>query len=140
MAKRLATTIAGGAWTQVTIDGKPVALATQCSYSDDFNVRPLETLGHLGPHSYESFGYTCEITIRLLVAKDKLDFDAIAPKRADVQKDGFLQDHVVSFVNTATGAVHNSFRGVVVGRVGESIESNQFIASDISMYSVERIK
>jgi hypothetical protein len=140
MGKRLATTIAGGAWTQVTVDGAPIALAQGASYSDDFNVQPLEVLNHLGPISYESFGYTCEITIRLLVAKNKADFDSIAPLREDVQKAGFLEDHVVSFVNTATATVHNAFSGVVVGRVGENIEANQFVAGDITMYAVERLK
>lgn len=139
MAKRLAKSIAGGAWTQVRVDGVIIALAQGASYSEDFNAQPLETLGHLGPIEYESFGYSCEITIRWLVAKDKVDFNRIVPKRRDIQEDGMLEDHLVEFIDTATDAVHNAFKGCVISRNGETIESNQFITGDLALLSIERI-
>ena len=140
MAKKLATSIAGGAWTQVRVNGNPVALAQGASYSEDFAVQPLETLGHLGPIEYESFGYSCEVTLRWLVAKNKADFYAIVPFRSDIQKNGMLPDNLVEFVDLATNEVHSAFRGCVVSRNGENIESNQFVSGDLSMMSIERIK
>lgn len=140
MSKKLATSIAGGAWTQVRVNGEPVALAQGASYTEDFGVQPLETLNHLGPIEYESLGYSCEVTVRWLIAKDKADFDRLAPKRADIQKDGILPDNLIEFVDMATGAVHSAFRGCVVSRLGETIEANQFVTGDLTLLSIERIK
>jgi len=140
MAKQLATSIAGGAWVEVQVDGVPILLAQGCSYSEDFNVQPLETLGFLGAREYESFGYTCEITLRWLIAKNKADYNRLVPKRSDIQKDGLLQDHVVTFVDISQQTVHTAFRGAVIARAGENIDANQFVAGDVTMFSVERIQ
>lgn len=140
MAKKLSESIAGGAWTQLQVNGEIIGLAQGASYSEDFGVQPLETLNHLGPIEYESLGYSCEITIRFLITKSKVDFEKIIPKRADIQKQGYIEENRVDFINTASNAIHNSFRKAVVSRVGETIESNQFITGDITLMAVERIK
>jgi hypothetical protein len=140
MAEKLATSIAGGAWTQVRINGTVLGLAQGSSYNEDFAVQGLETLGHLGPREYNSFGYNCEVTVRWLVSKDKKEFDQFVPKRSDVQKDGLMPDNVLEFVDIATGAVHSSFSGAVLNRVSENIEANQFVAGDLSFLCVERTK
>lgn len=140
MAKKLGTSIAGGAWTQVRANGIPIALAQGASYTEDFGVQPIETLNHLGPIEYESLGYSCEVTIRWLMTKDKADFERLAPKRSDIQKDGILPDNLIEFVDTATGEIHSAFRGCVVSRVGETIEANQFVTGDLTLMSIERTK
>lgn len=139
MAKKKSTTIAGGAWTQLRVNGEPIGLTQGASYSEDFGVQPLEVLNHLGPIEYESLGYSCEITVRWLISKDKADFNKVVPKREEIQKNGFIPENVIEFINTATNTVHNAFRKAVVSRVGETIESNQFISGDMTFMAVERI-
>jgi hypothetical protein len=141
MAKKLATSIAGGAWTQVRVNGSEIiGLAQRAAYNEDFGVQPIETLNFLGPREYESLGYTCEVTIGWLIAKNKDDFNKLAPHRADINKDGILPDNLIEFIDTATNEVHAKFRGCVVSRVSETIESNQFVAGDITLMSIERVK
>ena len=138
MAKKLATSIAGGAWVKVLINDVELGLAQGVSYSEDFGVQGLDALGHLGPIEYESFGYNCEVTIRWLVSKDKAEFDNFVPKRSDVQRDGIMPDNVLVFKDIATDKIHSQFEGAVLSRVSENIESNQFVAGDVAFMCVER--
>ena len=124
--------LGGGAWTKVTAsklsdggdpdnvsdytdDAFEFALATGCNFNEDFNIQPLEALGHLGPIEYNSFGYSCSINIDSLVAKDKVEFNKFIPDRASVQEDGHVPNWLITFKSTdKSSTIYAQFRGVVV--------------------------
>jgi len=150
--------LAGGAWVKLTasklIDGGDpekisdyaddkfdFALATGANYDEDFNVQPLEVLGHLGAVEYNSFGYTCSVNVDSLVAKDKLEFNKYIPNRADVQADGHLPNWLITFKSTDISAViYSQFRGVVVAGSGQNIATNQFVSMNVRMMAIERLR
>jgi len=136
MAKRL---IAGGAWVAVKVNGDTVALASGCSYNEDFQVQPANVINHLGPVSYDSQGYTCNLTIDLLVARDKQEILALIPKRSQVKKDGKLPENTVEFLDTADDSVLESFSGVVLNSDSMTIQPNTYVTANLQFNAVERL-
>lgn len=150
--------IAGGAWTeivaakQISVDAatgdavydeaNPVklALAIGADYDEDFNVQPLETLGHLGPKEYNSFGYSCAINLSILVAKNKELFNTIVPNRKDIQENGQLPKWKFIFRSTtAEKTIYEQFVGVVVASYGSQVQTNQFISANMRLFAIERL-
>ena len=146
--------IAGGAWVQVLvqIEGvlKSIGLATGCSYDEDFQIQPANVLNYLGPISYDSMGYTCNITISAFVPERKvalyadggqITFDEILPTRDQVQIDGKgRQFDILVFANTATGEVLHQFSDVIVASNGEQVSPNSYVTRNIRLMAVKRVK
>lgn len=131
--------IAGGAWVGIKIDGILVALAAGCSYNEDFQVQPANVINHLGPISYDSQGYSCNITIDLLVARDKQNILQVVPTRSDVARDGKMPENTVEFVDTADQKVLNSFSGVVLSTDASTIAPNTYVTANLAYLAMERI-
>lgn len=148
--------IAGGAWTRIVCrqlanGGDPrnpsdytgpsveFSLASGASFSEDFNVQPLQTLGFLGPIEHNSFGYNCQLTVDTIVSKDKTSYDLLFPKRALVQRDGQLQAWLFQFQSTDdTPTIYDSFLGTVFASMGRQIQANAFVTQNTTWHSLER--
>jgi hypothetical protein len=135
MAKRV---IAGGAWVGVKVNGKLVAMASGASYNEDFQVQPANVINHLGPISYDSQGYSCTLTLDLLVARDKQEVLDLIPTRSQVKKDGKMPENIVEFVDTADNKVINAFEGVVLNTDSKSIQPNTYVTANLAFSSTER--
>ena len=139
--------MAGGAWVEIIAqketapdvygDEIKLALATGADYDEDFNVQPLEVLGHLGAKEYNSHGYSCSISVQMLIAKNKAQFNAIIPNRSDIQEDGQLPNWKVTFRSTTKDAtIYAQFKGVVIGSNGQQIQANQFVTMNSRWFAL----
>ena len=137
MAKRQ---IAGGAWIGLKIDGKLIAMVSNASYDEDFQVQGANVINYLGPISYDSQGYQCTINIGTLVLIDKSNLKDLLPTRSDIQKDGKMPEHTMTFVETSTGQVFNSFSGVMLASDNLSVQPNQYVTSNLRFFAVERLQ
>lgn len=144
--------IAGGAWVQVLLDGKPIGLATNASYDEDWAVNPANVLNYHGPVDYDSQGYSCTITLGTFVPEApgmgpfpdggiKALSDYL-PLRSQVQSnDGKPGEFgMLQFMNSATGKVVNQFRKVMIASNGTQVSPNSYVTSNIRMMCVERTK
>ena len=151
MAEKL---IAGGAWIQVKvdIDGelKAIGMANSASYDESFQVQGAQVIGHLGPLTYDSQGYSCSINLATFVPervqtlyKDggEITINDILPTRDQIQADGKGKqfDRLV-FVNKATNEVLNSFEEVIIDGNGAQINPNTYVTNNLRMLSVKRTK
>jgi hypothetical protein len=146
--------IASGAWVQVKIkvDGvlKALGLAQGCSYDEDWGVQPANCLNHLGPISYDSQNYSCNINMSAFVPEKKASlltsgdggettFADLLPTRDDIQVDGkgkvFEQ---LVFINTATGEVLNQFEQVILASNGTQVSPNSYVTSNMRFQAVKR--
>ena len=142
--------IAGGAWIQVVVNGSAIGLATNASYDEDWAVNPANVLNYHGPVDYDSQGYSCTITLGTFVPETPGAYlpegqgvktiAELLPTRAEVQSnDGKPGEFdTLDFVNTATGAVMNSFRKVMVASNGSQISPNAYVTSNVRFMAVER--
>ncbi len=147
-------TIAGGAWVvvQVMIDGVlyTLGLASGCSFDEDWAVQPANVIGHLGPISLDSQGYTCSINLSAFVPEKKavlyadggeITIEDLLPYRDDVQLDGkgktFEQ---LAFLNKSTLKVIRSFSDVVVASNGEQISPNAYLTENMRFLCLKRDK
>lgn len=135
MARR---SIKGGAWVGVKVNGDLVALASGCSYNEDFQVQPANVINYLGPISYDSQGYSCTLTVDLLVARDKQEILDLIPTRAQVKRDGKMPENTVEFVDTADNTVVNAFKGVVLNSDSATIQPNTYVTANLQYSSAER--
>ncbi|HEB29230.1 MAG TPA: hypothetical protein ENI05_16010 [Porticoccus sp.] len=142
--------IAGGAWTQVLINGEAVGLATGASFDEDWAVNPANVLNYHGPVDYDSQGYSCSVTLSTFFperpgsgpwpdggVKALSDY---LPKRSEVQSnDGKPgQFDLLQFLNTATGEIVNQFRNVMIASNGVQITPNSYVTANIRLMAVER--
>jgi hypothetical protein len=157
MALPTATTkiIAGGAWCQVRIREasggtlKVIGLATEASYSEDFQLQPAAVIGYLGPASIDSQGYTCSITIGTFVPENKAStgypgagdttLTDLLSTRSEVQEAGKGKTFdYLDFYNTATGEVINAFSQAIISSDGSRIAPNSYVSQNITLLSIER--
>lgn len=146
--------IAGGAWVQVQvkIDGVllSLGLASGCSYDEDWNIQQANVLGHLGPVSLDSQGYSCSITLSAFVPEKKftlyedggeITIEDLLPYRDDVQQDGKGRNfEQLLFLNKATQKVVRSFSGVAVASNGEQISPNAYVTESMRFLALKRDK
>ena len=136
---------------QVWFDGKPVGLATQASYDEDWAVNPANVLNFHGPVAYQSQGYSCAITLGTFVPEfigsgpwPDAGLKALAeylPKRSDVQSN-FGQPGLIAlllFLNTATGELIAKFRDCMIASNGIQITPNAYVTAQMRLLSVERM-
>ena len=135
MAKRL---INGGSWVGVKVNGDLVALASGASYNEDFQVQPANVINHLGPISYDSQGYSCTLTIDLLIARDKQEVLDLIPKRSKVQRDGKMPENTVEFVDTSDNVVLESFSGVILNSDSMTVQPNTYVTGNLNFSAVQR--
>jgi len=135
MAKRQ---IAGGAWVGVKVNGELVALASGCGYNEDFQVQPANVINFLGPISYDSQGYSCTLTIDLLVARDKQEILQLIPTRSQVKRDGKMPENIIEFVDTADNKVLNAFVGSILSTNSANIQPNTYVTANLQFFSTER--
>lgn len=150
--------IAGGAWVelivakQIDVDNATgaaiyddaneikLALALSYDYNETFNVQGLETLGHLGPKEYNSFGYGCSINLATIIAKNKEQFNKIIPNRKDIQENGQLPNWKLTVRSTtAEKTIFDQFTGVVVGGHGSQAQTNAYITANVQLLAIERL-
>jgi len=143
--------ITGGAWAQLVIDGSPVGLATQATYTEDWGVAPANVLGYLGPMDYDSQNYSCQITIGSFLPEipgsgawpdgGSLALTDLLPSRSDVQSNGGKPGEfdLLQFINKATGGVMAQFRKVMITNNGQQINPNTYVTVNISMLAIERV-
>jgi len=145
--------IAGGSWVQVLVkseDGelRAIGLASGCSYDEDWSIQQANVIGHLGPISLDSQGYTCSINMTTFVPEKKevlyadggeITIEDLLPYRDEVQVDGkgktFAQ---LIFMNVATNKVLRSFSGVSVASNGESVSPNAYVTETIRFLALKR--
>lgn len=154
MAQKL---IAGGAWVQVRIldtdnKWKALGLASGCSYDEDWAIQPANVIGHLGPVSYDSQGYSCTITLNVFVPEDpaslsilpdggEITIADLLPTRDQVQIDGKGKKFGgLAFVNTATQETINEFSEVTIASNGEQVAPNSYLTANIRFNAVKRTK
>ncbi len=144
--------IAGGAWVQiqVMVNGalRSIGLASGCSYDEDWNIQQAQVLGHLGPISLDSQGYSCSISMSLFIPEKKLilyadggeiTIEDILPFRDEVQEDGKGKEfEQLLFMNKATQKVINSFSGVVVASNGQQLSPNAYITASMRLLAIKR--
>ena len=144
--------IQGGAWVQIQVkqDGTlySLGLASGCSYDEDWNVQQAQVLGHLGPISLDSQGYSCSISMSLFIPEKKLTLYAdggeitiedILPFRDEVQENGKGKEfEQLMFVNKATQKVINSFSGVVIASNGQQVSPNAYITASMRLLAIKR--
>jgi len=144
--------IQGGAWVQVQVmlAGvlRSIGLASGCSYDEDWNIQQAQVLGHLGPISLDSQGYSCSISMSLFIPEKKLTLyadggeitiDDILPFRDEVQEDGKGREfEQMLFLNKATQKVVNSFSGVVVASNGQQCSPNAYITASMRFLAIKR--
>lgn len=130
--------IAGGAWIGVKVNGELVALANNCGYNEDFNVQPANVLNYLGPISYDSQGYSCNLKIGLLVARDQQEIIKLIPTREQVKSDGKMPVNKVEFIDTADQKILESFSGVVLNSHGMDISPNSYVTADLQYFATQR--
>ncbi len=144
--------IAGGAWVQIQImlNGvlRSIGLASGCGYDEDWNIQQAQVLGHLGPISLDSQGYSCSISISLFIPEKKLTLYAdggeitiedILPYRDEVQEDGKGREFdQIMFVNKATQKVINSFTGAVIASNGQQCSPNAYITANMRLLAIKR--
>ena len=150
------TPIAGGAWVGMEIadvdeDGNVseytrVGLCAGASYTEDFRVVPAEVIGLLGPVSFDSQGYNCQINVDILVRKDRTNIDTILKtRRRDIMDNGKMPEKALRFVNVGgdydagvVDATFREFRGVVLSNNGEQIRPNQYVTANLQFMAMER--
>lgn len=143
--------IAGGAWAQVVIDGSPVGMATNATYTEDWGVAPANVVGYLGPMDYDSQNYSCQITIGTFMPEvpgqtawpdgGAVALSDLLPNRAEVQSNGGKPGEfdLLQFLNKATGDVIAQFRKVMITNNGAQINPNTYITANVSMLAIERV-
>lgn len=155
--------IASGSWVRVQYsdDGttwNSLGLVTKASYNEDFHVMPAKVLGQLGPISYDSQDYSCDISIGAFIPEVPNDTNrngsaaagnAIAdmlPTRSSVQQLGKGKTfYAMRFINTGTEASTGEdeilalFSGVIVASDGADIQPGNYIQNNIKLYAVERL-
>jgi len=145
--------IAGGAWTQLLLNGQPVGLASGATYDEDWGINPAKTLNYLGPLDYNSLDYVCRITIATYVPeipgsgpwpdggiKALSDY---LPTRSQIQNAGVTKPNefdILQFINTSTGEEMNRFRSVIIASNGAQIAPGSYITANMSLLAIERMK
>lgn len=148
--------IASGAWAQVRVrekSGDPlsvIGLVTDASYQESFNLQDANVVGHLGPISIDSQGYSCSINIGTFVPEKREQGGQYAdggdttvtdllPARSTIQLDGKGKTfEYLDFYNKATGEVLNAFSHAIVADNGSRIGPNAYVTKNISLRSIER--
>ncbi len=130
-----------------------IGLATNVSYSENFQTQDAVVIGHLGPVSIDPNGYTCEITIGCFIpAKLTMGasgtYDATAskavneflPSRSGIETDGIKKAfRSLEFYNQKTGVVIAKFSGVIITNAGMNIDGNAYVKSNVQMRALERV-
>jgi len=147
--------ILGGSWVLIkfvtTTDEDVIGLANQVQYTEDFKVQPAEVIGFLGPISYDSLGYSCQLTIGLLAprpnAKDVSGtpigtiLNKYFPRRSNIINDGKLTEIDIHFYDQAdTSDTLNEFVGCVLATNNLTINPNQYAVRNATFFSVERTR
>lgn len=147
--------ILGGSWVLVkfvtTSDEDVIGLANNVQYNEDFRVQPAEVIGFLGPISYDSLGYQCQITIGLLVprpnAKDVSGtpigtiLNKYFPRRSQIIQDGKLSEIDIHFYDIAdTSDTLNEFVGCVLATNNLNITPNAYAVRNATFFSVEKTR
>lgn len=148
--------IASGAWAQIRVresSGSPlkvIGMVTDASYQENFNLQDANVVGHLGPISIDSQGYSCSVSIGTYVPEKKEQGGGYAdggdttvtdllPTRSDIQFDGKGKTfEYMDFYNKATGEVLNAFSHVIVADNGSRVGPNAYITKNISLRAIER--
>lgn len=142
--------ILGGAWVQVTIDGKPVGLATGASYDEDWSINPANTLNYHGPLDYTSQGYSCTITLSTFVPEvpgttewpdgGVRALSEFLPTRSQIAqnlgKPGEFTE--LQFINKDTDDVVAAFRQVIIASNGVQVTPNAYVTANIRLMAIER--
>lgn len=142
--------IAGGAWVAIWIDDEAVGLATQASYDEDWGVQGANVLNFHGPVDYDSQGYSCNITLGTFIPEipgtgpwpDQgiKSLSEFLVTRAQVQSNNGKPGEyaTLKFVNTATGAIINQFRKVMLASNGVQVSPNSYVTANMRFMAVER--
>ena len=126
-----------------------LGLASNVSYTENFQLQKANVIGYLGPLSIDPADYSCEITIGSFVpAKRKMDsndapggaqaLSELVPARQTALDDG-AKFQYMDFYNKKTDTVLASFSGVVVASAGLNVEGNAYAKSNIQLWSLERV-
>jgi len=148
-------TLGGGAWMLVVIQRNlpgesaiDLSICSEISYDEDFHVTPAEVIGFLGPITYDSQGYTCQLTMGLYVKRPSSfditlpwkDIARIFPIRSDILADGYLVENTITIVDIAAtgGDPLSEFVGCVLSTNGVQVRPNSYITRNARFYAVER--
>lgn len=126
-----------------------IGLASNVSYTENFQLQKANVIGYLGPLSIDSADYSCEITIGSFVpANRRMDsgdapggataFSEILPTRQTALDDG-AKFQYLEFYNKKTDTVLAAFSGIVVASAGMNVEGNTHAKQNIQLWALERI-
>lgn len=147
--------IASGAWAQVRVrvNGalRVIGMASNASYSENFALQDANVIGHLGPISIDSQGYSCSVSIGTFVPENRvpvggqyadggdMTLNEMLPTRSDVQLAGKGKTfEYMDFYNKATGEVLTAFAHVIISDDGAQINPNAYITNNIQLRAIER--
>jgi len=130
---------------------KHIGLASNVSYTENFQLQKANVIGYLGPVSIDPADYSCEITIGSFVpAKRKMDANdtpldsteygigELIPSRSTALDNG-VKFQYVDFYNKKTDVVLAAFSGVVVASAGMDVQGNAYAKSNVQLWALERI-
>jgi hypothetical protein len=128
-----------------------IGLASDVSYTENFQLQKANVIGHLGPVSIDPGDYSCEITIGSFIpAKGKMEsYDTpvnsyeyeiheLTPTRATALEDG-AKFAYVDFYNAKEDTVLAQFSGAVVASAGMSIQGNAYARGNVQLWALERV-
>jgi len=130
---------------------KTIGLATNVSYSENFQVQDAVVIGHLGPVSIDPNGYNCEITIGTFIPAKRVTgskqyegggsvtLSELLPTRTDVMEAGKPKGfQYLDFYNKKEKVVLAAFSGVIVTDDGMNIDGNAYAKANIQLRALER--
>jgi hypothetical protein len=128
-----------------------IGLASNVSYTENFQLQKANVVGYLGPVSIDPADYSCEITIGSFVpAKREIQtgdtpngiveqgMGEIIPSRATALDNG-AKFQYVDFYNKKEDVVLAAFSGAVVASAGMDVQGNAYAKSNIQLWALERI-
>ena len=109
----MSANLAGGAWVKLIakklkVGGDPTqigdytgeelefAFAQNANWTEDFNVQPLEVLGHLGPKELSSFGYSLSL---MSLSAVRIPSFSISIRSPSVSLSKFISNLLVSIIS-----------------------------------------
>ena len=131
-----------------------LGLASNVSYTENFQTQDAVVIGHLGPISIDPNGYQCEITIGSFVPSKRTmaasgsyganvtkEVTEFLPDRASIEADGTKKAfQSLDFYNAKTGVVLAKFSGVIITNAGMNVDGNAYMKANVQMRALERVK
>jgi hypothetical protein len=146
--------VANGAYAQLRLkvagSMRAIAMVSNVNFDESYQIQPLNVIGHLGPISYDSQGYSCSVSIGTFIPEKNLTVYAdggeitirdILPTRSEVQINGKgAEFELLDIVNKATGQIIAAFSTVILDSNGGQVNPNAYMSSNLRFLAVEKLR